>query len=156
MVYITTREKKLAKAGFYVPWDQANHIATFIRRLDEEQKKLKKSASLSTNLKKFSISSWPQTKIFFTKKYKSKQRYNKMVKAKDFGSVSNIREQKSAWRQETGAAWAEYMDGLEDSVAEQNEKIANMADKNDGMINLTNELTMELKEQRKQNKKVME
>ena len=102
-----------------------------------------------------SSKSWPQTKIF-TKKYKSKQQYNNMVKAKEFGSVSNIREQKSARKQETDAAWTEYTDGLKDSVAEQREKIANMADKNDAMINLTKELTTELKEQRRQNKEVME
>ena len=79
-----------------------------------------------------------------------------MVKAKEFGNISNIKEQKSTWKQETDAAWTEYTDGLEDSVAEQREKMANMADKNDAMINLTKELTTELKEQRRQNKEVME
>ena len=177
---ITTGEKKLAKAGFYEPWDQENHIATFIRRLDEEQKKLKKvgiTLNESEKVQHFveqmyeadlfddkemmeweatTSKSWPQAKIYFTKKYKSKQQYNKMVKAKEFGNISNIKEQKSTWKQETDAAWTEYTDGLEDSVAEQREKMANMADKNDAMINLTKELTSELKEQRRQNKEVME
>jgi hypothetical protein len=178
---VTTGEKKSGKALFYEPWNQVDHITTYYRRLDEEQKKLKKmSITLNESEKVQQFveqmydsdmfdekemlewetthnKSWNQAKTFFTKLYKQKIQYSKLKGTREFGSANQVREQSTAEiNAANNQAWTAYTDGLEASVAESTEKIQNMSVQNNAVLDLTKSLTEELKQQRKQTAAAME
>ena len=117
---VTTGEKKSGKAMFYEPWNQVDHITTYHRRLDEEQKKLKKmniTLNESEKVQQFveqmydsdmfdekemlewettHNKSWNQARTFFTKLYKQKIQYSKLKGKREFGSANPVREHSTA------------------------------------------------------------